>query len=134
MQTAELIAKYDQRVPRYTSYPTAPHFTPAVDGETYAGWLRALPDGTALSLYLHVPFCARLCLFCGCHTTVVHRPEPLEAYARTLLAEIDLVAATIGRRVAVRQVHWGGGTPTALPPEQMRSIDACLRAAVRSAA
>lgn len=127
MQPAELIATYDQRVPRYTSYPTAPHFSTAVDGATYAAWLRALPKDAALSLYLHVPFCARLCLFCGCHTAVVNRPEPVESYARTLLAEIDLLAATIGRRLAVRHVHWGGGTPTALPPDCMRAIDERLR-------
>ncbi|HEY7581796.1 MAG TPA: oxygen-independent coproporphyrinogen III oxidase [Acetobacteraceae bacterium] len=128
MDTSRLIAKYDQRVPRYTSYPTAPHFSPSVDGSIYAGWLRALPDDTVLSLYLHVPFCARLCLFCGCHTAVVRRPEPVAAYARDLLAEIDLVAETIGRRVPVRHIHWGGGTPTALPAEWMQAIDARLRA------
>jgi oxygen-independent coproporphyrinogen-3 oxidase len=122
-----LIEKYDRRVPRYTSYPTAPHFSPGVDASTYAGWLRALPDGTVLSLYLHVPFCAQLCLFCGCHTAVVRRPEPVAAYARDLLAEIDLVTETIGRRVPVRHIHWGGGTPTALPAEWMQAIDARLR-------
>jgi oxygen-independent coproporphyrinogen-3 oxidase len=127
MPIADLIAKYDRRVPRYTSYPTAPHFSPAIDGKTYAAWLRALPLDTVLSLYLHVPFCTRLCLFCGCHTTVVRRPEPLEAYARTLLAEIDLLAATIGRRMAVRHIHWGGGTPTALPPGWMLAIADRLR-------
>ena len=63
MELTELIAKYDRRVPRYTSYQTAPHFTPAVDGAAYAGWLAALPDDGELSLYLHVPFCASLCLF-----------------------------------------------------------------------
>lgn len=127
MHTADLIAAYDQRVPRYTSYPTAPHFSADIDGATYARWLQALPPNAALSLYLHVPFCAHLCLFCGCHTTVVNRTEPVEAYARTLLAEIDLLAAIIGRRLEVRQIHWGGGTPTMLPPASLRAIDARLR-------
>lgn len=126
MPQADLIERYDQRVPRYTSYPTAPHFSPAIDGAAYAAWLGDLPAGTVLSLYLHVPFCAKLCLFCACHTTVMHRAEPLAAYADALLAEIDLVAQTIGRRLAVRHIHWGGGTPTALPPEGMEAIAARL--------
>lgn len=127
MDIAGLIAAYDQRVPRYTSYPTAPHFSADIDGATYAGWLQALPADAALSLYLHVPFCAQLCLFCGCHTAVVNRTEPVEAYASTLLAEIDLIAAAIGRRLDVRHIHWGGGTPTMLPPASLQAIDARLR-------
>jgi len=128
MNIADLIAKYDQRVPRYTSYPTAPHFSAAVGADTYADWLASLPSSTALSVYLHVPFCAQLCLFCGCHTTAVHRVEPLLAYTRTLLAEIDLLADAIGRRLKVRHIHWGGGTPTALPAECMERITDRLRA------
>lgn len=127
MDVVDLIAKYDQRVPRYTSYPTAPHFTTAVGSDTYAEWLRVLPSDAALSLYLHVPFCAQLCLFCGCHTTAVHRPEPLIAYTRTLLQEIDLLAEAIGRRLPVRHIHWGGGTPTALPANCMTAIATRLR-------
>ena len=127
MNIPALIAKYDRRVPRYTSYPTAPHFSPAVTAADYAGWLGALEDDAALSLYLHVPFCASLCLFCACHTSVVHRPEPLESYGKTLLTEIQLVAAAIGRRLKVRHIHWGGGTPTALPPALMRDVMRSLR-------
>lgn len=127
MDIADLIAKYDRRVPRYTSYPTAPQFSSAVTAATYAGWLRELTAGTPLSLYLHVPFCAALCRFCACHTTVVNRPEPLAAYARTMLDEIDLVAEAIGRRLPVRHIHWGGGTPTILPPEWMLAVTDRLR-------
>jgi oxygen-independent coproporphyrinogen-3 oxidase len=127
MDIESLIAKYDRRVPRYTSYPTAPYFSDVVDGGVYAGWLGALPDDTQLSLYLHVPFCAALCLFCGCNTSVARRAEPLISYANTLIAEIDLVADAIGRRAAVRHIHWGGGTPTALPAELMLAITERLR-------
>lgn len=128
MDLETLLAKYDRRVPRYTSYPTAPHFSPAINAAHYAAWLGALPDDTALSLYLHVPFCARLCYFCACHTTVVHRPEPLISYGNAMLAEIDLIADAIGRRLTVQHVHWGGGTPSALPPELMRAVMERLRA------
>ncbi|MFQ5959611.1 MAG: coproporphyrinogen III oxidase, partial [Alphaproteobacteria bacterium] len=66
--TPEEIASYDRLVPRYTSYPTAPHFTPAIDAARYRRWLAEVPAGSELSLYLHLPFCAKLCWFCGCHT------------------------------------------------------------------
>ncbi|HUN43407.1 MAG TPA: oxygen-independent coproporphyrinogen III oxidase [Acetobacteraceae bacterium] len=127
MNIADLIVKYDRRVPRYTSYPTAPHFSPTIAGGHYAGWLAALSHETPLSLYLHVPFCASLCLFCACHTTVVHHPEPLISYGATLQIEITNVAGAIGRRLPVRHIHWGGGTPTALPPAVMRNIMTSLR-------
>jgi oxygen-independent coproporphyrinogen-3 oxidase len=128
MDTISLIAKYDRAVPRYTSYPTAPHFSTAIDGGVYARWLRALPEDAALSLYLHVPFCASLCRFCACHTTVVNRPEPLELYGITLMAEIDLVADVIGGHRTVRHIHWGGGTPTQLPADTMLAVMRRLRA------
>jgi oxygen-independent coproporphyrinogen-3 oxidase len=115
MSETDLIARYDQRVPRYTSYPTAPHFAHTVNAATYRAWLAALPAGMPLSLYLHVPFCVRLCLFCGCNTQVVRRDGPVENYARDLITEIDMVADAIGRRLPVRHIHWGGGTPTSLP-------------------
>ncbi len=136
MKPADLLARYDRRVPRYTSYPTAPHFTPAVGGAQYRTWLAALAGDTALSLYLHIPFCAELCWFCGCHTTATHRAAPLESYARSLLDEIDLLADAIGRPLAVSHIHWGGGTPTALPPVWMQAIAARLatRFGLRAAA
>jgi oxygen-independent coproporphyrinogen-3 oxidase len=102
-----------RQVPRYTSYPTAPHFHGSVDAETYRRWLGQLSPCTTLSLYLHVPFCAAMCAYCGCHTKVTRRREPVAAYAGRLSAEIDLVAeATVARRV--RHLHWGGGTPSML--------------------
>ncbi len=119
---AELIARYDGRVPRYTSYPTAPHFTPAIGGETYASWLSKLPAAEPVSLYLHVPFCDRLCLYCGCNTSVVHLERPKRSYAAMLAREISLVTKTIGRRLEVSHVHWGGGTPTVLPPDCLTSL------------
>ncbi|HTC10897.1 MAG TPA: hypothetical protein VK726_19190 [Acetobacteraceae bacterium] len=122
MNVADLIATYDQLVPRYTGDPSAPHVTTAVDADMYAEWLRTRPSDMALSLYLHVLFCAQLCLLCGRHTTTVHRTEPLITYTRTLLREIGLLAGTIGRRLPVRHIRWGGGHPTALPADCMTAI------------
>jgi oxygen-independent coproporphyrinogen-3 oxidase len=103
----------EQAVPRYTSYPTAPHFNASVGANTYGDWLDALPAAATLSLYLHVPFCAKLCLYCGCHTKIVKRREPVEAYADSLGKEIDLTAKRTGKRRVV-SIHWGGGTPSTL--------------------
>ena len=70
----DLAASYgEERLPRYTSYPTAPHFSPAVGPDTYAEWLAGLPAGASASLYLHVPFCREMCWYCGCHTQIVRR-------------------------------------------------------------
>ncbi|MBK1697581.1 oxygen-independent coproporphyrinogen III oxidase [Rhodovibrio salinarum] len=127
LATTELLEKYDGRVPRYTSYPTAPHFSDRVTPGVYAHWLRDLPEGAPLSLYLHVPFCDSLCWFCGCNTTVVNRPEPVARYVDLLLQEIDMVARTIGDRRAVSQIHLGGGSPTILNAEQVHRVFTRLR-------
>ncbi len=122
LDVAELISRYDGRVPRYTSYPTAPHFTPSVGPSVYARWLSELPADMSLSLYLHVPFCDRLCLYCGCNTAVVRLESSHRAYAALMMREIDHVARLIGGRAAVSHVHWGGGTPTSLPGDSLIAI------------
>jgi oxygen-independent coproporphyrinogen III oxidase len=109
---ADLATKYDLRVPRYTSYPTAPHFTEAVDGAVYRRWLTELSPDLDLSLYFHIPYCDTLCWFCGCYTKIVRRYEPVARYLDMLLDEIDLVADTLGERFRARHLHWGGGSPT----------------------
>ena len=113
----ELAAKYDLRVPRYTSYPTAPHFTPAVGAERYAAWLGELPPATPLSLYLHIAYCAEMCWFCGCHTKITRQYAPIADYLDCLWREIDLVAERLPARMAASHIHFGGGTPSILTPE-----------------
>ena len=116
-----------QRVPRYTSYPTAPHFTQPIDDAAYRQWLAAMPDDLSLSLYLHVPFCQTLCWYCGCHTKIVGHYEPIADYLGALEREIDLVAAALPKRMAVSHLHWGGGTPTIVAPEAFLGVMDRLR-------
>ncbi len=122
------IAKYfSARVPRYTSYPTAPHFGAEVDAGCYRAWLERLDPAAELSLYLHVPFCRRMCWYCGCNMRVVARYDPIATYTQTLIREIRLVTAALPQRMRVRHIHWGGGTPTALSGDDMLRIDETLR-------
>lgn len=112
----DLAAKYDLRVPRYTSYPTAPHFHPGVTGETYRKWLGGLDPALELSLYLHVAFCADMCWFCGCHTKVTRRYAPVATYMEAVWREIEMVAEALPQRMLARHIHFGGGSPTILTP------------------
>lgn len=117
----------DERLPRYTSYPTAPHFAADVDGDCYGDWLGALPPDTKGSLYLHIPFCRSMCWYCGCHTTVALRDPPIGAYLAVLRQEIETVAAHLRTPLDVRHVHFGGGTPTILAPADFVALVALLR-------
>jgi oxygen-independent coproporphyrinogen III oxidase len=124
----DLAACYGQeRLPRYTSYPTAPHFSSAVGPATYAAWLRAIPPRATASLYLHVPFCRSMCWYCGCNTSVARRDAPVAVYESVLRCEIDLVAYHIGRRLAVSHIHFGGGTPTIMAPESFADLIGAIR-------
>jgi oxygen-independent coproporphyrinogen-3 oxidase len=114
-----------RNVPRYTSYPTAPHFTAAVGADIYKSWLEQLPAAANLSLYVHVPYCAQLCLYCGCHTKVTLRRAPIEAYAERLAGEIALTGDAAGRR-RITHLHWGGGTPSILGVDGLAAIHARL--------
>jgi len=124
---SDLSKKYDLMVPRYTSYPTAPHFSEAVNGDTYRTWLGELSPETPLSLYFHIPFCDEMCWFCGCYTKIVKRYEPVAQYLDVLLQEIDLVAAALPRRMKANHLHWGGGSPTILKGEDWKRIIDRLR-------
>ena len=124
----DLAACYGQeRLPRYTSYPTAPHFSTAIGPDTCAEWLKAIPSHATASLYLHVPFCRSMCWYCGCHTSVSRRDEPIAVYAAALRCEIDLVSRQIDRRIQVDHIHFGGGTPTIMAPETFTDLIGSLR-------
>lgn len=112
-----IYARYaDRKVPRYTSYPTAPHFHDGIGPGQAGDWMAAMEPGGSLSLYLHVPFCASMCSYCGCHTKITKRYQPIAEYADHLMMELDNVARRMPGRMKVRHLAWGGGTPTSLSP------------------
>lgn len=121
---------FDARVPRYTSYPTAPHFAGGVGPETFAQWIEAIPANSEISLYLHVPFCRRLCWFCACRTQGTSSDAPVLAYVKVLKAEIALLKRHLAPGVKLSRLHWGGGTPTLLPADSMRDLAATVFDAV----
>lgn len=121
-ELADLVAKYDGRAPRYTSYPTALQFTPQVDEATYRAWLADLPAQDPVSLYVHVPFCARLCWYCGCNTRAVNRHEPIGEYVQLLMTESRLLQAALPGRLRASAIHFGGGTPNMLSPDELSAI------------
>ena len=120
-----LVQLAEARVPRYTSYPTALQFNEDVGPDTCSEWLSELGNDDSLSLYVHVPFCESLCWYCGCHTTVPNGYDRAARYVDTLLAEIKMKAACATGAGQVSHVHFGGGTPTFLKPDDfLRVVDA----------
>ena len=122
-----LVEKYARPTPRYTSYPTAPHFHDGVDGTVYGEWLRALTPGQSLSLYVHIPYCDRLCWFCGCTTKQTNRYKPVRRYLEALDEEIDTVGRLVDAGCPVTALHLGGGSPTLLEPEDLVWLGGALR-------
>jgi len=114
-------------LPRYTSYPTAPHFGPLTEAE-YRTWLGSIGAGDALSLYLHVPFCRSLCWYCGCHTTATRSEGRVSRYSEVLRQEAALLARALPTHAGVAALHLGGGTPSMLGAEGLRALLAVLRA------
>ena len=110
------------RVPRYTSYPTAPNFTAEVGAQDYADWLSSIEEGACLSLYLHVPYCRQLCWYCGCSTQITSNSDRLAAYVELLESELDMVANRLRRGLRLSHLHWGGGTPSVIGGENLARI------------
>lgn len=113
---------FDAKVPRYTSYPTAPHFNTEVGETQFGAWVSAIRPGSEISLYLHVPFCRRLCWFCACRTQGTQSESPVRAYVDVLKAEIAHLARHLPEGVTLSRLHWGGGTPTLLAPDLMQEL------------
>ncbi len=131
-----LVRKYDGGGPRYTSYPSAPAFQESFGPREHAALLAASARGGApLSLYFHVPFCATRCLFCGCNVVISRDRGWGERYLPLLEREMEMAEDGLGAgRREVVQVHWGGGSPTFLPPCDLTALMAAIRWRFRLAA
>ncbi len=127
-----LLRKYDRPGPRYTSYPTAPLFSPSFSAEDYKREIittNTSEAGSDVSLYFHFPFCDTLCYFCGCTMMVTRDRDRITEYLNYLKKEIDMIAPLLGAHRQVTQIHWGGGTPTHLKPEEILDIAHYIKAA-----
>lgn len=120
----DLLKKYDKPGPRYTSYPTAPLFSTEYTPQFFKeDLIKSNSNSThPLSLYFHIPFCDTLCYFCGCTTIITPNTEHLKKYIGYLKKEIDAVSKYISHQRQVVQLHWGGGTPSYLQPDQIKEL------------
>ncbi|MBI5511105.1 MAG: oxygen-independent coproporphyrinogen III oxidase [Deltaproteobacteria bacterium] len=124
----DLIARYDRPGPRYTSYPTAPEWIDLTHDDATAALSRVAADPRPISLYVHLPFCERMCLFCGCNVVVLKSRDKVARYLAALTREIALVQSIVGDKKLV-QLHLGGGTPTFFTPDELERLGAAIFAA-----
>lgn len=125
MPTKTQLAKlglFDAKVPRYTSYPTAPHFSTSIGPSDFTSWIQEIPQRSRVSLYIHVPFCRRLCWFCACRTQGTQSDSPVATYVETLKSELAMLGRMLPDGVTLSRLHWGGGTPTLLTPAMMEDL------------
>ena len=124
----DIVRRYARlQVPRYTSYPTAAEFTTAVAAADQLQWLAGIDQNEAVSLYLHVPYCREICLYCGCNTKKAVRDDVIACYREALEREIALVSDAVSRPLRIARLHWGGGTPSILGPDGLASVMRVLR-------
>ncbi|MFV0432202.1 MAG: oxygen-independent coproporphyrinogen III oxidase [Alphaproteobacteria bacterium] len=120
--TPELLEKFEFKVPRYTSYPTAPHFSPEVGSDTYVDWLKNQNPNEPISLYIHVPYCDTLCWFCACNTQITSNYRRIESYLKWLTEEAKLLHQYLGFKPKIARLHWGGGSPTLLQEDDWKMM------------
>ena len=126
----DLLKKYDQPGPRYTSYPTAPYFHEGIGYKEYVDHIirdNNTIENKDLSLYFHLPFCDTLCYFCGCNMMVTRNQDKIDRYIDYIEKEIYLLKQYIDTDRKIMQLHWGGGTPTHLTPQQIRRLGGIIR-------
>lgn len=120
----EMLDRYNRAGPRYTSYPTVPYWTKNFGEADYKEALAevAAKPEEVLSVYVHLPFCAARCHYCGCNATSTNRPEVVDAYLDRLEREVTMIMEPMGTKRKVTQLHWGGGTPNFLNEAQMTRV------------
>jgi oxygen-independent coproporphyrinogen III oxidase len=124
----DIVRRYARlQVPRYTSYPTAAEFTTDIGAAHQRRWLNGIDTREAVSVYLHVPYCRELCLYCGCNTKKALRDDIIAAYREALEREIALVSDVVSGPVRIARLHWGGGTPSILGADGLASVMQVLR-------
>lgn len=125
-----LLNKYNVAVPRYTSYPTAPEWKDKLSQCSLSAKIKKLEKEDAIALYIHIPFCEKLCWYCGCNTIIKKQKEHSEKYVKYLIKEIELISQFIPDKVKVKQLHWGGGSPNFLTDKQaialLDKLDECF--------
>lgn len=127
IDTLRALGLFDARVPRYTSYPTAAVFSPQTGADFQRDAIAALDPSDPVSVYMHIPFCERLCWFCACHTQGTKTLGPVESYIESLEAELELLRNTLPAGLRMGRLHWGGGTPTILPPPLIHRLAQAIR-------
>lgn len=124
----QLIEKYNQAVPRYTSYPPANHFSDDFDGEKYKVLITesnsAFPRN--LAFYIHIPFCQHICYYCGCNALKLNKTSNIESYIEALKQEIKIVTSSLDKSRKISQIHFGGGTPNAIESHYLKDIITAL--------
>ncbi len=124
----DFVLRRAERLPRYTSYPTANHFRGDITPDLYRTWLTEMPEHAAMSLYLHIPFCESMCWYCACSTKATKRYAPVAKYLETLETEISTVSKLIPQSHRLTHLHWGGGSPDILTPDDIQRLGANLSA------
>jgi oxygen-independent coproporphyrinogen-3 oxidase len=125
LPATETLTRFDIAGPRYTSYPTADRFVEAFDADAYASWLGrrdTTAAGRPMSLYLHLPFCATVCYYCGCNKVITKDTGKAAEYVAALEVETQLVGERLAGSRKVDQLHFGGGTPTFLSADELGRV------------
>ncbi len=121
-----VLAHYPTAVPRYTSYPTAPHFKDGVGQDVFSDLIANLTEDEPVSIYIHIPYCDKLCWFCGCNTKHTLKYAPVARYMNYLIREIELLEQKLSFKPKIQHIHLGGGSPSLLKSEDFTRLRKAL--------